>query len=428
MTRRRFAALAAAGAADAVWAVGRGGVSMAAPQVKTQPRPAPRGRRRPGVPVAVVPCREYGRDEVYRALGESLERIGFRAPRSARVLLKPNIIGQNTPGQAVTTHPSIVAACCRYFGEAGCRVAIGDSSAFYQGGGTGEAFVTSGMAAVAAEYGATLIPFETTRLRVIHGGRVLDPLYLTEAVFDHDLVVNLPKMKIHRLARVTGAVKNCYGCIPGGTKQRYHAAFQARSDYQEFWGGAIADVYQAVRPGLSVMDAVYGLDTDGPAATGEPRRTGCLLASRNGAALDVVACRIMDIDPWCVPALRAVRERGLVDPDGIVVLGEPPLVPYIRLPDIAPKRGLAKRLDDFIFSQFTVHPHVNQGRCDHCGICVQECAVQAIDMPAGGFPVIDAGNCIDCYCCSEYCSRGAIRLRGSVVNLLMRAARAVLRI
>ena len=264
----------------------------------------------------------------------SCREYEFNAPRNKKILLKPNIIAQNTPDQATTTHPAVVDAVCRFFTEHNCHISIGDSSAFYQGGGTLKGLETSGIAAVARKYGAHIIPFETTRLRKITSQEYLNPLYVTEAVFEHDLVVNLPKLKLHRLARYSGAIKNMYGCVVGGSKQLYHTLYQHRSNYQEIWGKPLVDVYEAVTPRLSIMDAIIGLDKNGPAANGEPRFTGLLLASANGPALDVVACGIIGFDPCWVPAVREAIERGLVSPDHIVIRGQVPSIPYEKLPDV----------------------------------------------------------------------------------------------
>jgi uncharacterized protein (DUF362 family)/ferredoxin len=393
------------------------------------PETTPAQRRKKAAPrVAIEPCTAYNPDRVHRALLNAIGNIGFVAPRGASVLLKPNIIGQNTPEQAVTTHPSVVEAVCRYFTDHSCRISIGDSSAFYQGGCTALGFETTGIAAIARKYGAKLVPFETTRLSKITSGHYLNPFYVTGAVFEHDLLVNLPKLKVHRLARYSGAIKNMYGCVVGGSKQYYHKLFQSRPDYQEYWGKPLVDVFEAVEPHLTVMDAVIGLDKDGPAANGEPRFTGLLLASESAPALDVIACRIIGIYTDRVPAVREAMARNLVSADAIAVHGHLPSIPYTVLPDLVPKQGLSRRIDDYVFDQFIVTPVIDRKACTRCDACVEGCATGAIRYDNAGLPVIDYGKCIHCYCCESYCGQKAIRLSGSALNMLMRAARQVLKL
>lgn len=375
--------------------------------------------------VHVEKCDNYRTEEVYEALRRSLSAIGYPVPSGKKVLLKPNILAQNKPHQSTTTHPSVVAAACRIFAEKGCSVTIGESSAFYQGGGTEEGFVTSGMAEVANKYGAKLLAFEATDLRKITSGRVLNPFYLTDAVFNHDVIVNLPKLKVHRLARYTGALKNTYGCIPGGTKQLYHKLYQSREDYQTFWGKPLIDVYQAVDPHLVILDAIFGLDKDGPAANGEPRPTGVMLASLNGAALDIAACRMIGFDPLWVPAVSEAINRGMSSPDALTLSGKLPYVPYTKLPDLEKKTGLARKVDDYMFDQLIVTPAINKTLCNKCNQCIRRCAPQAISTDRNGFPLISLASCIRCYGCEKYCPTGAITLHGGGVNHLIRAVRVL---
>ena len=378
--------------------------------------------------VSVRRCNSYDIEEVYKSVKGGLDDIGFKIKDGSSVLIKPNILAQNTPDQCATTHPSVVDAVCRIFTEHKCRVTIGESSAFYQGGGTREGFITSGIAQVAVKYGAELLPFEATRLRKITGGKALNPFYITEAVFTHDLVVNIPKMKIHRLARYTGAVKNLYGCIPGGTKQIYHMLFQGRSDYKEYWGIPLADVYEAVKPGLNILDAVYGLDEDGPAANGEPKFTGLLLLSENAAALDITACRIMGFDPQWVPAVRETINRGFASGQKITTIGELPLIPYVKLPDEEPSAGVSKKLDDYFFDQLIVEPRLDDDKCNKCGVCINDCAVSAIKYGDDGYPQFNYNECIRCYCCSEYCPQKAVYLHGGTVNHIIRGIRCMMKL
>jgi uncharacterized protein (DUF362 family)/NAD-dependent dihydropyrimidine dehydrogenase PreA subunit len=391
----------------------------------------PVGAAEQGAPrhaVAAVPCASYEEERVYKAVVEALGAIGFEVPAGKRVLLKPNIMAQNTPEQAASTHPAVVAALCRIFRERGCGVTIGDSSAYYQGGCTRRGFATTGMEEIAARWGATLLPFEATRLRRITGLPTVDPLYLTEAVFEHDLVVNVPKLKLHRLARLSGAVKNMFGCVVGGTKQRYHQMLQDRPDYVWYWGKTLVDVYETVRPGLTVMDAVVGLDRDGPAANGTPRPTGVILASKSAPAVDVCACRIMGHDPMGVPALREAIERGLVAPSAIELHGGLPDVPYVKLPEFKLPRGIARSFDHYFFARFIVSPGIKKSRCNRCGVCIENCAAGAMRLdPAKGVR-IDYRACINCYCCEEYCPLGAVYLHGGAVNNTMRGIRRVIRL
>jgi len=374
--------------------------------------------------VSAVPCGSYTLSEVNAAVKKAIDDIGFIIPKGARVLIKPNVVARNTPSQCATTHPAVVDALCALCSEAGCSITIGDSSAFYQSGGTARNLVVSGMASVAKKYNARLLPFEKASLRRVSSGQALKILWITNAVYEHDLIINVPKLKVHRLAEYSGAIKNMYGCIPGGTKQIYHELFQYREDYRDFWGESLLDVYTAADPELTVMDAVYGLDRDGPAATGTPQKTGTILASSNGVVCDIAACTMIGFDPRKVPAIRAALERGSADDRSMEIVGILPSVPFNH-----PHSCKSSAFSDYLFHEMIMTPVVSKSECvKGCMQCATICKPGAISFDDRTSARIDYQRCIRCYCCEEQCPHGAIRLRGSVVNHIIRFIRTIKRI
>lgn len=51
-------------------------------------------------------------------------------------------------------------------------------------------------------------------------------------------------------------------------------------------------------------------------------------------------------------------------------------------------------------------PHIISDDCISCGVCVEECPVEAISEGADKY-VIDAEKCTDCGNCAEVCPVGA---------------------
>ncbi len=54
-------------------------------------------------------------------------------------------------------------------------------------------------------------------------------------------------------------------------------------------------------------------------------------------------------------------------------------------------------------------PWVNKGICVGCGVCVEECPVDAILMEDTGTAVIDMEECIRCGTCHDICPQEAVR-------------------
>ncbi|PKK86261.1 MAG: iron-sulfur cluster-binding protein [Thermoplasmata archaeon HGW-Thermoplasmata-1] len=354
--------------------------------------------------VSIEECQSYEADSVRSAIDSCLRAIGFEVPSRKKVLIKPNVLSQHSPNEAITTHPEIVGALIDIFIEKGCEVFVGDSSATCRRGGTCRALDVSGIAAIAKGKGAKTLNLESVPVRMVRDGSALiyKELEISGAVFDADLVVNACKMKTHTLMRYTGGVKNLLGTIPGGRKQQLHALAPSPRDF----ANVLVDIYKNVMPSLTVMDAVVGLEGNGPGKAGRPKKTGLILASKSAPALDFVASNIMGFDPMDVPTNRACVERGLVDPDEIEIIGKFRVVRY-RKPVGVP--AMSKRLVGWGIKIQSRLPSVIEDKCVKCGLCAGVCPANAITMSP--YPVIDAKKCISCYCCHESCPKAAIRLK-----------------
>ncbi|MGQ9516382.1 MAG: DUF362 domain-containing protein, partial [Anaerolineae bacterium] len=72
----------------------------------------------------------------------------------------------------------------------------------------------------------------------------------------------------------------------------------------------------------------------------------------------------------------------------------------------------------FFVRQLVASPQVGE-KCVGCGICAQNCPMQAITIE-NRRAVINLNNCIRCYCCHELCPEKAISLKQSWVQRLVR--------
>ncbi|MBN1580455.1 MAG: DUF362 domain-containing protein [Anaerolineae bacterium] len=82
--------------------------------------------------VSVVRCASYSLAQVRESVMAVLEPLGgmphFVHP-GARVLLKPNLATDASPGQAITTHPAVVQVVAELVQTAGGIVFLGDGPA-----------------------------------------------------------------------------------------------------------------------------------------------------------------------------------------------------------------------------------------------------------------------------------------------------------
>jgi ferredoxin len=223
------------------------------------------------------------------------------------------------------------------------------------------------------------------------------------------------------LTTMTGATKCLFGVLPGLEKTSFHGRLSDVDQFSEM----LLDLNEAMTPRLQVMDAVVGMEGDGPSG-GRPRPLGAVLASGNPVALDAVAARLMSFRPEDVPTIRLGAARGWIGPDlKASVRGES--VEAMAVQDfVHPSSTMASKLGRPVLGRllraYALRPVVDRERCDGCGRCARSCPRQAIKV-ARGKARIDHGPCIRCYCCHEMCENRAIDLRrstgGKMIAMLM---------
>lgn len=365
--------------------------------------------------VSIIPCDDYNEEKVYEAVHRSLQHIGgmqkYVRP-GQRVLLKVNALTPKPPEAAVTTHPAVIKAVVKLVREAGGVPWVGDSSGGMVAGQapTRQTFEVSGIAKAAQEAGAELLNFDVTGVIPVSIQGTVKVLHLAKPAVEADVIITLPKLKTHSAAIYTGAVKNMYGCIPGQKKADYHRLFPKLKDFSRL----LVDLYQAVRPSLAIMDAVIGMEGNGPSA-GNPKKIGLIIAGPDGVAVDAIASSIIGLNPMRVHTTAIAHQEGIGQGDlkAIAVLGEKLESAKINDFDI-PANILLETMPGFLIrgalGMIKAVPEINQNICVGCRFCVESCPVDAIKM-SGEIPEINYSQCISCLCCQELCPRKAVEMK-----------------
>ena len=383
--------------------------------------------------VYIVSCPDYDHaDEKLERLISMLGGMGRFVKAGEKIVLKANLLQPAAPEQAVTTHPGVVAATARMVKSAGALPIIADSpGAGYKYGSRtlNTLYRKTGMFDAATSSGAEL-NFDTTFKAVsFPQGKLIKHFEVIAPITTADGVLGLCKLKTHTLMSMTGAVKNNFGAIPGLSKPGYHAKLHDKAQFADM----LLDLAEYVSPRLSIMDAVIGLEGDGPGVAGTPRHVGLLLGSENPLALDIVASEIVGLRREQNPLLIAAAKRGITPAsiEEVEVVGAEIAkirVPGYKLPGTVEDPGIGrhltgwkKPLSPYIKDWLSQTPRVTGEKCVACGICRDSCPTGAITIIDGRRRValIDDEQCIRCYCCHELCPEGAVGLRRTLMHRLL---------
>ena len=206
---------------------------------------------------------------------------------------------------------------------------------------------------------------------------------------------------------MTGAVKNSYGILPGAQKARLHKIAGTPERFHEL----IVEVFCLRVPDLFIMDAVVGMEGNGPASP-DLREIGLILAADNAVAMDAVVARMMGIDPGVLRFLQKAKDMGLGDFDAkmIQIDGTMEILADFKLPPLGGEAILNNQMvQELMSSRTKVRPKADPELCTACGACVDQCPVEALTIKET-VPVVDTDLCITCFCCQEICPEKAMAL------------------
>ena len=374
--------------------------------------------------VAVVSCGSYALSDVSTAVGKGISLLGgigqFVKP-DEKILLKLNWLAADPPEKCVTTHPAVFRAVAGLFQSAGAKLSYGDSPGFHTADAAAK---KTGCAEVAEALGIPLGDFRSGRDISYAQGRQNRKFTLANAVLESDGVVSLPKMKTHGFQRVTGAVKNQFGCIPGALKGEFHVKVPDPYDFAKM----LIDLNSYIRPRLYVMDGIQAMEGNGPRG-GDPRAMNALLFSTDPIALDATMCRLMNLDPALVLTNKAGQEfgSGTYQADEIELLGDSLdglIVKDFKVNRAPDKEFGRKGRPSLIKTAITPRPYIIGEQCVRCGLCVNMCPVspKAVDWHDGNKknpPSYQYDRCIRCYCCQEICPERAVQIKVPFVRRLL---------
>ena len=380
--------------------------------------------------VTVFPCKEYDLSLCREALEAVLSALGgldWVRP-GMKIGIKANLVSFLKPEAAATTHPTLLCALTSLLKEGGAEVIIGDSpGGLYSAAFLAPVYHATGMRE-AEKHGAKLNQDFSQKTAEFPQAMVAKSFQYTAWLDGCDEIINFCKLKTHGMMAMSSAAKNLFGTIPGTLKAEYHFKYSDPADFARM----LVDLNEYWKPKLNIVDAVVGMEGNGPTA-GTPRPIGAVLAGTNPHKVDLACAAILGIPRSEVPTLEAALERKLI-PEKAEDLNICGNLSQFFIPDyqkIETKNGLlfqndikgpfGKLVSPFLKHTIASRPKVSANECIGCKKCAEICPAKAITMTKGK-PHIHRSPCIRCFCCQEFCPVGAMKVaRPPLARLLNRS-------
>lgn len=270
--------------------------------------------------VLIMRCEGYDPARIAEIVKKGMEEL--RVKPHGKTLLKPNCViadPQLFPHAATRKEflEGVIMAVKGTGDDAIEELAVGERSGITLP--TRFCFKNAGYNEVLSKHKIKPYYFDEVRevpVRLTGEHRLRDSISIPKPVVDCDFFVNIPKFKAHPWSRLTVSLKNLIGI----QDDKYRLV-----DHNSFLEHKIADLQEAVTPGLIVVDAIVAGQK--MMLTPTPFQMGAIVMGTNSCAVDTVCCHMAHVDPKDVVHLRFASERGFgpMNLDQIEVGGDFPL-------------------------------------------------------------------------------------------------------
>ena len=226
------------------------------------------------------------------------------------ILIKPNYINASHPSTGITTDSRVIEGVVKFLRQHDSKeIIIGEGSGFAN---TLEAFRVAGVDAVAEKWKVKMVDLNKDEfIEVVPKNPLaLKKVRIAKTALE-STIISVPKLKPHRLARVTLSLKNMIGVVT--PKGAIHNRLSQK----------IVDLISIVKPSVAVIDGIIA--GEGHETSGNPVEMNLVIAGTDPVAVDAVGATVMGIPPDSVKHLHLAEEVGLgtCHLERIEILGEP---------------------------------------------------------------------------------------------------------
>lgn len=234
---------------------------------------------------------------------QALGGIGSFVAKGQKVVIKPNIGWDVVPDKGANTNPALVKRIIEHCLKAGAKeVYVFDNTC----DNWVRCYKNSGIEQAVKDAGGKIVPgnSESYYQEVsIPNGKKLTKAKVHELVLESDVFINVPVLKHHSSAMMTGALKNMMGVV-------WDRGFWHRNNLNQ----CIADyALYTKKPQLNVIDAYNVMMRNGPRGVSKDDLSfmQSLLLSTDWVAADAAGAKMMGLEPSAVEYIPIAARMGL---------------------------------------------------------------------------------------------------------------------
>ena len=242
---------------------------------------------------------------------QALGGMGSFVQKGQTVVLKPNIGWDVLPERAGNTNPALVKRIIEHCFRAGAKaVYVFDNSC----DNWVNSYKTSGIEKIAKDAGAIVVPANTESYYhqvSIPLGKSLTSAKVHEKILESDVFINVPVLKNHNSAKMTGCMKNMMGSIWDRAYWHKNNLHQCIADYASY----------EKKPVLNILDCNYVMMRNGPRGVSKDDLVfmQSQLLSTDWVQVDAAGAKMMGYDPEQIDYIKIAAQMGLgkmiIDPN-----------------------------------------------------------------------------------------------------------------
>lgn len=260
----------------------------------------------PGANYAVIAA-DKAPSELVTAAVAAFGGVDAIINRGDRVVIKPNLAWSRGPDIGATTHPEVLRAVIKMAQDAGAgEVLVVEHSC----DSSKVSFAMSGGQEVCEAMGVRLISLDNPAMyeeKPIKLGVNIKTDEIARDILECDVYINLPCLKHHGATNATIALKNQMGAHRDRGRYHRHGDQPGGMNLHQ----NIADLATALRPTLSIVDAVRILTSHGPKGPGALTQANAVIVSHDMVAADALGADMMGYTVDDVAHIRLAGDAGV---------------------------------------------------------------------------------------------------------------------